>query len=394
VDRDRHGRQWVNAVASGRTAKRRATGVLAVIAGLAAIAAATISGSAGAAAAAAAEPASAATLTVINAVSCASATHCWAGGSDDKGAAIVATADGGATWRVAYATTKFDDIIAIDCTAIAHCIAIGDEDEGTRTAFLETTDGGKAWSIHAAPKSLAEAEALSCANGADCWAVGLAGDRSKAAVARTTDGGRGWTPESVPALQTAMSSSFGISCTSGADCLVTGEGALTTTNGGRTWAKHNVPGGVPLGMVTCPSTKDCYAIFDVTSAVPSNEAAYLYTSVNGGLNWKDVLASPRHVAGLGSVSCPSTSTCVAVGYGLTPPANRTDELYALSELTSTSGRHWVQTTAASAQALFAVSCVAKTRDCVAGGETRAGTAVILKSANDGVTWTSEPLPRA
>jgi hypothetical protein len=391
MGREWHPRQWFNSAASGGTARWRAVGTVSAIAGLAASATVAIAASAVPAAGAATAPTA---LTAVTAVSCASATHCWAGGSDDKGAAIIATADGGATWRVAYATTRFDDVIAIDCTAIAHCIAIGDEDEGAGTAFLETTDGGKAWSIHAAPKSLADAEALSCANGADCWAVGLADDRSKAAVARTTDGGHGWTPESVPALQTAMSSSFGISCTSGADCLVTGEGALTTTNGGRTWAKHNVPGGVPLGMVTCPSTKDCYAIFDVTSAVPSNESAYLYTSVNGGLNWKDVLASPRHVAGLGSVSCPSTSTCVAVGYGFTPPANRTDELYALSELTSTSGRHWVQTTAARAQALFAVSCVAKTRDCVAGGETRAGTAVILKSANDGVTWTSEPLPRA
>jgi photosystem II stability/assembly factor-like uncharacterized protein len=388
MDRERHPRQWLNEVTSGKTARWRAVGTVWAIAGLAASAAVAIAASAIPAAAAPAAPTA---LTAVTAVSCASATHCWAGASDAKGSAISATADGGATWRVEYATTRYD-VTAIDCTSAAHCLAIGYPAEGSSAAFLETTDGGKVWSAHAAPRSLALPGALSCANGSDCWAVGLADDRVDAAVARTTDGGRVWTPESIPVLQTAMSSPFGISCASAADCLVTGDAALTTTNGGRTWTKHAAEG-VPLGPVTCPSTRDCYAVFNVTSAVPSNETTYLYTSTNGGVTWKDVLSSPRHVAGLGAISCPSTSTCVAVGYGYTPRGNGTDTLYGLSELTSTSGRHWAESTVAKAQALFADSCVVKTRDCIAGGETSAG-AVMLKSANDGVTWTSEPLPRA
>ncbi len=333
------------------------------------------------------------TLTAITAVSCASATHCWAGGLDAKGSAIIVTTNGGVTWRADYATTRFDDIDSIDCTSATHCLAIGDVAEGTSAAFLETTDAGAVWSVHAAPRSLALPEALSCANGSDCWAVGFAPDRFHASVARTTDGGTVWTAESIPALETAMSSPFGVSCASSADCVVTGEAALTTTNGGRTWAKHAVPGGVPLGPVTCPSTRDCYAVFNVTSAVPSNEETFVYTSANGGVTWKDVLSQPRHVAGLGGISCPTTTTCVAVGDGYTPRGGGADTLYGLSELTTTSGRHWAQTTVAKAQALFADSCAAATRDCIAGGRTSAG-AVILRSANDGGTWTSEPLPKA
>jgi len=390
MDREWHPRRWLNTFASGKTARWRAVGTVSAIAGLVASAAVAIAASAVPAAAAAAAPAKA--LTAVTAVSCASATRCWAGASDAKGSAIIATTNGGATWRVEYTTTRYD-ITAIDCTSAAHCVAIGYPAEGSSGAFLETTDGGKVWSAHAAPRSLALAEALSCANGSDCWAVGLSDGRVNAAVAHTTDGGRVWTPESIPALQTAMSSPFGISCASPADCVVTGDAALTTTNGGKTWTRHAAAEGVPLGPLTCPSTRDCYAVFNVTSAVPSNEQTYLYTSTNGGVAWKDVLASPRHVAGLGAISCPSTSTCVAVGYGYTPRRNGTDSLYGLSELTSTSGRHWAQTTVAKAQALFADSCVVKTRVCIAGGETSAG-AVILRSVNDGVTWTSEPLPRA
>jgi len=389
MDRQWHPRHWLNAVTSGRTTRWRAVGTVSAIAGIVASAAVAIAASA---VPAAAGPTAPTALSAVTAVSCASATRCWAGAMDAKGSVIIATVDGGAAWRVEYATARYD-IAALDCTSAAHCLAIGYLAEGSSAAFLETTDGGTVWSVHAAPRSLALAGALSCANGSDCWAVGLADNRVDAAVARTTDGGRVWTPESIPALVTAMSSPFGISCASAADCLVTGDAALTTTNGGKTWTKHAAAGEVPLGPVTCPSTRDCYAVFNVTSAVPSNEQTYLYTSTNGGVNWKDVLPNPRHVAGLGAISCPSTSTCVAVGYGYTPRGNGTDTLYGLSELTSTSGRHWAENTATKAQALFADSCVVKTRDCIAGGETGAG-AVILKSVNDGVTWTSEPLPRA
>ena len=332
------------------------------------------------------------TLTGITAVSCASATHCWAGAYDAKGSAILATTNGGATWRVEYTTARFDDVASIDCTSATHCLAIGDVDEATSAAFLETTDGGKTWSVHATPRPMALAGSLSCANGSDCWAVGVAPDRADAAVARTTDGGRVWTAESIPAIYTAMSSPFGISCASAADCVVTGDGALTTTNGGKTWARH-AAAGVPLGPVTCPSTRDCYAVFNVTSAIPANEATFLYTSANGGVTWKDVLAEPGRVAGLPGISCPTTTTCVAVGNGYTPRAGGAGTLYGLSELTSTSGRHWAPTTVARAQTLFADSCAPTTRDCVAGGQTSAG-AVILRSTNDGVTWTSERLPKA
>ncbi len=392
MDRERHGSRRRNAVASGTTGQRRAAGRVWAIGGLMAAAAVGISASTVQAAAARTAPTAPATLTSVTAVSCASATRCWAGAFDAKGSVIIVTTNGGVTWRADYATTRFDDVDSIDCTSATHCLAIGDVDEAASAAFLETTDGGKTWSVHAAPRSLALPEALSCANGSDCWAVGLAGNRVDAAVASTTDGGRVWTAESIPALETAMSSPFGISCASAADCVVTGDATLTTTNGGKTWARH-AAAGVPLGPVTCPSTRDCYAVFNVTSAVPTNEETFLYASTNGGVTWKDVLSMPRHVAGLGGISCPTTTTCVAVGNGYTQRAGGADTLYGLSELTSTSGRHWAQTTVAKAQALFADSCVVKTRDCIAVGSTSAG-AVILKSANDGVTWTSEPLPRA
>lgn len=393
MDRVRHSRRWLTALTAGKTARWRAAGLASAIAGLAASGAVVIAGSAVPASAAPAEPTVSVPLTAVTSVSCVSAARCWAGGNGAKGSAIIATANGGATWHVEYATTRLGDIADIDCPSAAHCLAIGDSDDGASTTLLETTDGGKVWSTHAAPKSLALPEALSCANGSDCWAVGYAGHGFDAVVARTTDGGGTWTREPVPALETAMSSPFGISCASSTHCLVTGEGTLTTTNGGKAWAKHAAAAGtVPLGPATCPSTRDCYAVFDVTSAVPSFEQGSLYTSANGGVTWKDVLSNPRHVTGFGGISCPSTSACVAVGDGYAPKGTGTGTWYGVSEFTSTSGRHWTQSTVAKVRALYADSCAARTSDCIAVGQSSAGP-VILKSANDGATWTSEPLPR-
>lgn len=393
MDGDRRGGRRPTTNTLSRTGRLRVIGIAAAVAGLSGAVAATIAGAAVPAAAAASRATGSTPLTAITAVSCASATHCWAGAADAKGSAIIATSNGGTTWHVQYTTARFDDVVGIDCASAVSCVAIGYESNGAGTAFLETTDGGTAWSVHAAPKSLALAQALSCANGSDCWAVGLAGNRADAAVARTTDGGRDWTAQAIPKLQTAMSSQFGVSCSSSVRCLVTGEGTLTTTNGGKTWASHGTADSAPLGPVTCPSATDCYAVFNITSAVPSNTETFVLSSANGGVTWKYVLSDPLRVVGLNGISCPSTTVCVAVGDGYTTRRNGADTLYGLSEFTSTGGRHWARTPVGKAQELSAVSCAAGTRDCIAGGETSPG-AVLLRSTNDGLTWTSEPLPRA
>lgn len=387
MNRDHRGRQRQQIRAYGKIA-----GIASGVAGLMATAAVAIAGAAGPASAAPTATA-APGLTAVTAVSCATAARCWAGATDAKGAVIIATANGGASWHVQYATAKLSYMVAVDCASTERCVALGEKTGSLAPAFLATTNGGTAWSSHPAPKSLALPEALSCANGSDCLAVGLAGDRLHAAVARTTNGGRTWTSDAIPKLETAMSSSFGVSCPSSAHCLVTGAGTLTTANDGKTWTRHPNPGQAPLGPVTCPSVKDCYAAFNVTSAVPSNTAAFLYRSTNGGVSWRRVLAQPRHVVALTGISCPLTSACVSAGFGYTPRKNGNDTLYGLSLRTSTSGSHWTQTTVAKVQGLYAVSCVAKTRECVAGGY-GGNRAVVLRSANDGATWTSAPLPRA
>lgn len=352
---------------------------------------ALVAGALFAAVPASAAPATSRAVGTLLSVSCASTSHCWAAAQDGAGAAIVATVDGGDAWHVEYTTTRFDDVSDLACTSDTHCLAIADAEEGAEAKFLETTDGGEIWTVHAAPK-LAIAEAVSCANGSDCWAVGYAANRVDAAVAHTTDGGAVWAAQPVPKLETAMSNPFGISCASSVDCLVTGDGTLTTANGGRTWTEHAGPEG-PLGPVACPSTEDCYGVLDVTSAIPSNEETSVYTSTDGGAAWRVALSGPRRVAGLGGISCPSTSRCVAVGGGYTPERGGKDTLYAVSETTATGGRNWAEVELAGVQYLYADSCVTGTTDCIAVGSLNGTAGVVMKSTDDGATWTREPLPK-
>jgi hypothetical protein len=329
----------------------------------------------------------------VSPVSCVSVTRCWAGATDAAGSGIIVTADGGFHWSVQYRTTSFSHIGDIDCTSASHCVAAGDTDSGSGAGFLETTNDGKTWTARSAPKSMAIVDAISCAGNLDCWAVGQGKEPMAAAVlARTTDGGRVWTSESIPRITTAMNpGSFGISCPSEERCVVTGAGTLTTGNGGRKWTKNVNSHDPVLGPVDCPSIRDCYAVFDVTSAIPSNEETFVYRSTDDGATWKRVLNDPHRVLDLSGISCPSASTCVAVGGGYTQGADGKVTFYGLAERTTDRGRTWAEARVRGTENLLADSCAAGTRDCVAGG-LAATRGVIRRSTNDGASWAQEALP--
>jgi photosystem II stability/assembly factor-like uncharacterized protein len=342
---------------------------------------------------AAAAPSAAAGWSSVSPVSCVSVNHCSAGVSDAAGSGIIVTVDGGSHWSVQYRTNRFSYIADIDCTSARHCVAAGDIAGGSGVGFLQTTDGGKTWTERSAPASMATVDTISCAGNFDCWAVGHGQEPVASGVlARTTDGGRVWTPESIPQIVTAMNpGSFGLSCPSEERCVVTGDSTLTTDNGGKTWTKRVNPDDAVLGPVDCPSVHDCYAVFNVTSAIPANEETFVYRSSNAGLTWKRVLDDPHRVVALSDISCPSTSTCVAVGGGYTPGVGGKVTLYGLTERTTDRGRTWAETRVRGTENLLADSCAVRTGDCVAAGLAGAK-GVIRRSTNDGATWVREALP--
>ncbi len=342
------------------------------------------------------------TLTSVDSVSCADATHCWASaaaGTSGDESAILVTSNGGSSWTVQQMFPGVSGI-SLDCSSDSHCLAAGGGTaSGSAPLLLSTTDGGRTWSTQTAPGGNDVLDAMSCANALDCWLVGELSQSGADVIWGTTDGGGTWTIQNRAAITVSMGVGFGLSCPTAAHCVVGGVGALTTSDGGTSWQKHSVPG--ELNVIDCPSVSDCVAEGDVTSADPSNESTTLAMSNDGGSTWTDVGVVGGDVGVLGGLSCPTTSDCVAVGSGYTPTTTSGEPSWGAVETTTDGGSTWSGTRLAQASNLFAVSCAAGTSDCLAvgyfsgagtGPGTSGSTGIILRSVDDGLTWSPVPLP--
>jgi photosystem II stability/assembly factor-like uncharacterized protein len=130
----------------------------------------------------------------LNGVAFPDTCHGWAEGAIDKAdgtrvGAIVATSDGGATWREVHKTTMtLRDIAFPD---ILHGWAVGDN--GT---ILTTADGGGHWT---SKPSLTDARLFRVAfpDIKHGWAVGVTTTGGGVTLA-TADGGDTWTPQADP----------------------------------------------------------------------------------------------------------------------------------------------------------------------------------------------------
>lgn len=359
------------------------------------------SGNSGTSGTSATQPYTGPALTSVDSVSCADATHCWAGasaGTSGDESAILASTDGGAIWSVQQTMPGVTGT-EIDCPSDTHCMVSGNRTaSGELPLLLSTTDGGKAWSSQPLSGGMNEVDAVSCANDLDCWLVGGQPQTEDDVIVATTNWGGSWTVQDHSSLEVSMGVGYGLSCPSTSDCVVVGIGALTTTDGGTTWLEHAVTG--ELNVAFCPSVSRCVAEEDSTSAVPSHESTTIATSDDGGASWQDVETVGGDVGVLDSLSCPTTSHCVSVGNGYTDTAGGSI-LWGAVETTADGGATWTGTEESRATNLFGVSCATATSDCVAVGYSApadgtlggsGSTGVIFRSVDDGSTWTEQRLP--
>jgi hypothetical protein len=164
-------------------------------------------------------------------------------------------------------------------------------------------------------------------------------DRVTGTVAVTTDGGAHWTPSPVPAgtgflngvscQSTNMSTSTGTGAgVSGVDCVVVGTTSstldavrsgrgmiLTSANGGGTWTSQTVSAFVAaLSDVSCTGPGSCVAVGTSVAGLPQAGISILTgnDTTTASSAWKGAAVVNLPQA-LTSVSCTSTSACVAVG---------------------------------------------------------------------------------
>jgi hypothetical protein len=267
----------------------------------------------------------------LEAESCLSVTYCVAIGSGG----LIETLSAGAWTAVqaplpAGAVGYPNELTSISCWSVGNCIALGQfEVEGEFTyGFIDTLSSGT-WTNTPEPVpaygGALDSEYLSsvsCLSGANCVAVGEyradSTDGFSRGVIETLSGGAwGLTFQS----DVNGSGLVSITCPTVDACFAVGGNTIDTFSGG-TWKEVAAPlpvngtNIVQLNSVSCPSIDVCAA---VGSYQQTSSGLYGILETLSGGSWTATNAAmPSGITSpdiyLTSVACPSTGTCVAVGF--------------------------------------------------------------------------------
>ncbi len=294
---------------------------------------------------------------------------------------------------------------AVSCLSVASCWAVGysHDGSGVDVSLAEHWDGTR-WAIEATPNphrgNNTFLTGVSCSSPTACTAVGdyVDGVGQQVALAERWDGRR-WEiqPMSSPsgATSTFLTS---VSCASSSRCSAVGyssRGAGQTTSialrwDGATWQSQEVPtlsGGTSsrLSSVGCASASACTAVGfsgDVFAAPQPFSARW------NGVVWQ-IEPTPQPPGAtrsvLSSVSCPTATECVAVGYW-----------HDNGKGGGSLAEHWdgtawtaTPTPGGPTDVYNAVSCPTASACLVVG---KRGLADFVAARWDGTTWTSTATP--
>jgi hypothetical protein len=219
------------------------------------------------------------------AVSCASATDCWAVGASalTLGSQPLLEHWNGTSWNIAMTSAGTGNLLlptylsSVTCTSVADCWAVGGSTDQTSDQTLIEHWDGNSWSTVAAPNSSSTQNnylySVSCDSTSDCWA---AGDYFDGTVFRTLIqrwDGSSWTVVTTPnTIATEDNYLSGVTCNSGSDCWVAGSAHDGSTGTHQTLLQHwdgsswtlvqsPNPGAQTniLNAITCNSSADCWA---------------------------------------------------------------------------------------------------------------------------------------
>ena len=179
---------------------------------------------------------------------------------------------------------------AVSCPSATFCAAVG------TGGFVETFNGS-AWSSPVDPDPNGNSlTAVSCPSAAFCAAV----DNNGNAI---TYNGSAWSSP-VP-VDTTRNSLSTVACVSSSLCVAGDVGGNAFVFNGSGWSGpftvNHVSNSEGIGGISCPSASFCVA---------AGQAGSIETSTNGGSAW----STPINLGAnrLTAVSCPSSSFCVAV----------------------------------------------------------------------------------
>jgi hypothetical protein len=176
--------------------------------------------------------------------------------------------------------------------------------------------------------------AVSCPSAASCTAVGGYGVHPEigegATLAEHWDGGSSWTIQETPSPPgTYWSELTGVSCASATSCTAVGDYQLTDHGeslpfaehwDGSTWNVQTMPSppgalDIRLRAVSCPSATSCTAVGDYdSSAYPAPTFAEYWDGSTWTIQTMPSAEPADHFALLNGVSCTAPGKCTAAGW--------------------------------------------------------------------------------
>ena len=261
----------------------------------------------------------------LNDVSFVDTGHGWAVGGWNG--LIVATDDGGATWRRQVSGTH-SELTGVSFVDPKHGWAVGFA--GT---ILATVDGGLTWKPQGNPGG--DYLAVSFVDRSHGWAVGNCG-----VISGTADGGASWTSQ-VPPPASPLCERTTLTDVAFADSehgwAVGADAILNTIDGGRSWTRQSPP---RVGLY------DAFFLDARHGWVVGTNA--ILTTVNGGVSWTAQDAGLADVALLGvTFATPNRGWAVGIAGG-------GDELGVILA-TADGGHSWVREDAPATAMLRGVS---------------------------------------
>jgi hypothetical protein len=320
---------------------------------------------------------------------------------------------------------------AVSCSSNGSCMAVGN------TLFRALSESSRAniWKLAPQPKSAVpdDLSGVACPSASTCVAVGGSGDsdsrpaRDIHPLAARWNGTR-WTAEALPLPGDAVLPPgptaepydlFSVSCTSSRACTAGGYygvrggsvAALIERWDGSQWKVQRAPhfpsinGGSELRSISCTSSSFCVAVGTYASPVGEVPIALWWN----GRAWatRAIPSIPgADMTALQSVSCTSDAACTAVGYYR---YFRRSDGFAKALVVRWNGQRWKVTLGlhlprrAKGSALWGISCTSATT-CVAAGsynceifcgpsQPAIGSQPLVERAN-GSGWSSQQTPSA
>ena len=369
----------------------------------------------------------------LTSVACPSASSCVATGRyvDSSGGqqGLLVTKSGSA-WTAAAALLPAGaaadpdvELNSVACPSASWCVAAGyyTDSSGSYQGLL-ITGSGTTWTATKAPVPGGGAADLSasllsvaCSSASSCVAVGSYEEPSGAYQGLLVTGsGTTWAAATAPVPANADSDPGvalnAVACTSASSCTAAGSydasssaQGLLLTGSGTTWTASEAPpvaGGwstASLGSVACPSASSCVAVGYYSPSAASGAMEALVVA-GSGTAWASTevslpgSASVDPFADLQSIACPSVSSCVAVG-GYVDSTETNQGL-----LVTGAGTTWKATEAPVPSAylstdLYSVACSSPS-SCVAAGyySTASGYSGLLETGS-GTAWTAIEAPQ-